>query len=62
MNYPEYEKNFEDIFANFPFAKSKMAFIKEEIGEENYQLLQEIKRIKQRKGIQAIMPFEISIQ
>ena len=62
LNYPEYEKNFEDIFANFPFAKSKMAFIKEEIGEENYQLLQEIKRIKQRKGIQAIMPFEISIQ
>ena len=35
VNYPEYEKNFEDIFANFPFAKSKMAFIKEEIGEEN---------------------------
>lgn len=62
VNYPEYEKNFEDIFANFPFAKSKMAFIKEEIGEENYRLLEEIKRIKQRKGIQAIMPFEISIQ
>ena len=62
VNYPEYEKNFEDIFANFPFAKSKMAFIKEEIGEENYRLLEEVKRIKQRKGIQAIMPFEISIQ
>lgn len=62
VNYPEYEKNFEDIFANFPFAKSKTAFIKEEIGEENYHLLEEIKRIKQRKGIQAIMPFEISIQ
>lgn len=62
VNYPEYEKNFEDIFANFPFAKSKTAFIKEEIGEENYRLLEEIKRIKQRKGIQAIMPFEISIQ
>ena len=62
VNYPEYEKNFEDIFANFPFAKSKTAFIKEEIGEENYQLLQEIKRFQNRKGIQAIMPFEISIQ
>ncbi len=62
VNYPEYEKNFEDIFANFPFAKSKMAFIKEEIGEENYQLLQEIKRIKQRKGIQAILPMELKIE
>ena len=62
VNYPEYEKNFEDMFANFPFAKSKAVFIKEEIGEENYRLLQEIKRFQNRKGIQAIMPFEISIQ
>ncbi|MCZ8228145.1 signal peptide peptidase SppA [Flavobacterium sp.] len=62
VNYPEYEKNFEDIFANFPFAKSKTAFIKEEIGEENYRLLQEVKRFQNRKGIQAVMPFEITIQ
>ncbi|MGL3001106.1 signal peptide peptidase SppA [Flavobacterium sp. RSSB_23] len=62
VNYPEYEKNFEDIFANFPFAKSKTAFIKEEIGEENYRLLEEIKRIKQRKGIQAILPMELKIE
>ena len=62
LNYPEFEKNFEDMFANFPFAKSKTVFIKEEIGEENYRLLQEIKRFQSRKGIQAIMPFEISIQ
>lgn len=62
VNYPEYEKSFEDLFANFPFAKSKSAFIKEEIGEENYQLLQEIKRIKQRKGIQAILPMELKIE
>ena len=62
VNYPEYEKNFEDIFANFPFAKSKTAFIKEEIGEENYRLLEEVKRIKQRKGIQAILPMELKIE
>ncbi|TAF71640.1 MAG: signal peptide peptidase SppA [Flavobacterium sp.] len=62
VNYPEYEKNFKDIFANFPFAKSKTAFIKEEIGEENYRLLEEVKRIKQRKGIQAILPMELKIE
>ena len=62
VNYPEYEKSFEDIFANFPFAKSKTAFIKEEIGEENYRLLEEVKRIKQRKGIQAILPMELKIE
>ncbi|VXB47737.1 Protease 4 [Flavobacterium sp. 9R] len=61
VNYPEYEKSFEDIFDNFPFAKSKTAFIKEEIGEENYRLLEEVKRIKQRKGIQAILPMELKI-
>lgn len=62
VNYPEYEKSFEDIFANFPFAKSKTSFIKEEIGEENYRLLEEVKRIKQRKGIQAILPMELKIE
>ncbi|OAZ02954.1 signal peptide peptidase SppA [Flavobacterium succinicans] len=62
LNYPEFEKNFEDMFANFPFAKSKATFIKEEIGEENYRLLQDVKRFQNRKGIQALMPFEITIQ
>ena len=61
QNYPEYEKNFNDLFANLPFAKSKATFIKEEIGEENYRIMQEIKRLQTRTGIQAIMPFEINI-
>nr|WP_315158783.1 signal peptide peptidase SppA [uncultured Flavobacterium sp.] len=62
QNFPEYEKDFADIFASFPFAKSKEALIKEEIGEENYFLLQQVKKIQLQKGIQARMPFEISIQ
>ena len=61
QNYPEYEKNFNDLLANFPFAKTKADFIKEEIGVENYRILQEIKKLQTRKGVQAIMPFEISI-
>jgi protease-4 len=62
QNYPEYEKNFNDLLANLPFAKSKESFIKEEIGIENYKILEQIKRIQSQKGIQALMPFEISIQ
>lgn len=62
QNFPEYEKNFSDIFAKFPFAKSKEALIKEELGEENYFILQQIKKVQLQKGIQARMPFEISIQ
>lgn len=62
QNYPEYKKDLNDLFANFPFAQSKEAFIKEEIGEENYKIMQEIKKIKSRKGVQMSMPFEINIQ
>jgi protease-4 len=62
LNFPEYEKDFADLFANFPFAKSKEALIKAELGEENYFVLQQIKKIQLQKGIQARMPFEISIQ
>ena len=62
QNYPEYEKNFEELFAGFPFAFSKENFIKEEIGEENYRVMQEIKKLQNRKGIQAILPYEINIR
>ena len=62
QNYPEYEKNFNDLFSNLPFAKSKEAFIKEEIGEENYHIIQQIKRFQQQKGVQAMMPFGLHIK
>jgi protease-4 len=61
-NYPEYEKDLEDILANLPFEQSKASFIKEELGEENYKILQGIKRMQSQKGIQAMMPFEINIR
>jgi protease-4 len=62
QNYPEYNKNFDDLLENFPFAKTKERWIKEEIGEENYKIMEEIKRIQSYKGVQARMPFEITIQ
>jgi protease-4 len=62
QNYPEYKKNFEDLFENLPFAKTKERLIKEEIGEENYKVMEQIKRVQSYKGIQARMPFEINIQ
>ncbi|MGL2994328.1 signal peptide peptidase SppA [Flavobacterium sp. TSSA_36] len=62
ITYPEYKKDFEELFANFPFAKSKATFIKEEIGEENYRILQEVKRFQNRQGIQALLPMELQIQ
>ncbi len=63
-NFPQYEKNFLDKFkgSGFPFSQSKEAFIKEEIGTENYKILEQIKKMQAHKGVQAIMPFEINIQ
>jgi protease-4 len=61
-NYPEFEKDFDEFLENFPFARTKERFIKEEIGEENYRMIEQIKRAQNYKGIQARMPFEISIQ
>lgn len=60
-NFPEFEKDINDLLQNFPFAKSKESFIKEELGEETYRLMQQLKKIQARKGVQAIMPFEITM-
>ncbi|MDQ6527874.1 signal peptide peptidase SppA [Flavobacterium sp. LHD-85] len=61
QNYPEYEKTLNDLLGNLPFAKSKEAFIKEEIGEENYLLIEQVKKFQKQKGIQAILPYGINI-
>jgi protease IV len=65
QNLPEFDKNFIEFLneANsLPFAKSKEAYIKEEIGIEAYQTLQQIKKMSQQKGVQALMPYEIRIK
>ena len=63
-NYPEYEKNFSDLLANFgiPFMKSKESFIKEEVGEENYKVIEQIRKMSAKKGTQTLMPFESTIK
>lgn len=64
-NYPEYEKNLDDILNNFglsTFYKSKEDILKEELGEDNYKVFEQIKKANQLKGIQALLPFEINIK
>ncbi|MBC7847349.1 MAG: signal peptide peptidase SppA [Flavobacterium sp.] len=61
QNFPEFEKDINDLLQNLPFAKSKESFIKEELGEETYRLMEQIKKVKAEKGVQAMMPFEINI-
>lgn len=65
VNYPEFEMTFDQFLAGksgLPFAKSKEDMIREEIGEENYIMLERIKRINQLRGNQVILPYEITIR
>lgn len=64
-NYPEYERNLEDLFAgltDMPFAKTREEFIAEEIGEENYRVIERIRRVSKLRGTQVILPYEITIR
>jgi protease-4 len=63
QNFPEYNKNFKDLFGKLglPFIKTKESFIKEELGEENYKVIEQIRKVQSKKGIQAVMPFDLSI-
>ncbi|MFM9826498.1 signal peptide peptidase SppA [Flavobacterium sp.] len=61
QNYPEFEKSFNELLEKLPFAKSKESFIKEEIGEETFTIFSKLKRLQSQKGVQTMLPFEITI-
>jgi protease-4 len=63
-NFPEYKKDFDEFLESFAGAsiyKSRETYLKEELGEENYILLKKSKLMQNRKGVQAIMPFHLSL-
>lgn len=64
QSYPEFEKDFGKIFGalGLPFAQTKEEFIKEEVGAENYRVIERIRRVSQMKGTQVLMPYEINIR
>lgn len=64
--YPEYNKTFEDMLRGLTggvsMFQSRETLIKEQIGEEGYQVIEQIRRAKQQRGVQALMPFQLTIQ
>lgn len=65
QNYPEFERTIDKYLSGLtglPFAKTKEQFIKEEVGEENYRVIERLRRVTKQRGVQAMMPFEIKIQ
>jgi protease-4 len=64
QNFPQYEKSFDDLLSNLglPFFKTKESIIKEEVGIENYKIIEQIRKMNTKKGTQILMPFEINIK
>ena len=58
------EKDFRDLFgqSGFSFMKSRENLIKEEIGIENYKIIEQIRKMNSQKGVQAMMPYEVTIK
>jgi protease-4 len=59
---PIFEKDLNKILESFGLIKSKESILKEELGEESYRVLKEIKTVSQRKGVQLLLPYNLEIK
>jgi protease-4 len=60
--FPVFEKNLDEMLETFGLAKAKEQILAEELGEENYKLIKEVKRLSQKKGVQLLFPFSTEIK
>ncbi len=63
--YPVYKKDIKELLSKLgglPFLDSRATILKEELGAENYELLQTIKELSQNKGVQVRLPYKIAIK
>lgn len=60
-DYPFKKNDLETFFKEFGMVKSQ-AFIKNELGSDYYGIYTDLKAIKEYKGVQLRMPFEITIK
>ena len=63
--FPQYKIEFGDLIRKFfgmSVSSMQSQAIKEEIGVENYKLLQRINYLNETKGVQALLPYELNIK
>jgi protease-4 len=60
--FPVFEKSLEKMLQDLGIAKTKETIMTEELGEENYKILKELKRLSQKKGVQLLFPFSTEIK
>lgn len=59
---PVYEKDFEKMFQDFGFIQTKEELLKEEVGVQNYHIIEKMKTITKMEGVQMLLPYEITIK
>lgn len=60
--FPVFEKDLDKMLQDLGLVKTKETILKEELGEENYRILKEIKSMSDKKGIQLLFPFNTEIK
>ncbi|MEC4112893.1 signal peptide peptidase SppA [Myroides pelagicus] len=64
VNYPEYELTFDDLLRKYlgaSMVKTQDELIKEKIGEDNFELIERLNYFNSMKGVQAMLPYELTI-
>lgn len=61
VDYPFRKGGFEEFMEQFQGVKTE-AYVKEELGEDYYNLYMELKAIREFNGVQVRMPFDIKIR
>ncbi len=63
--YPKFKTGIEKLMEDFSgvyYVKQSDVMLKETVGEEFYAIINQLKKISKQKGVQARMPFEMSIK
>jgi protease-4 len=62
--FPRYKSGFEKLMEDLGgvSTEAKQSFIEEEIGQEAYSILKQVKSAMEQKGVQARMPFVLDIK
>ena len=62
INLPVYKKDLKEAMGGLPFMNTKEAILKEELGQVNYRIYQDFKRVYGMKGMQARIPYVFTIK
>ena len=61
QDFPKYNTTLGEFFGLSPFMQTKEELIREQVGEENYKIIEHLRKVNALRGTQALLPFELII-